>query len=413
MTSKRSHGDGKTKKHKSRTRRTGGIEARGENSFRLRYRVNGKRFTKTFQGSSWDDANNEVLRLINSGNAGQHVAPDKMTMAAWVDHWIAIGAPGRRKKKVGRRTLERYAELLRCHVVPTLGTRPLQQLQATGIDELYTKLEGKMAPRTAHHVNTVLGACLGSAVRKGLLTSSPMARVEQVPSPGESDHGIALDKDELLKLVAGFKGSVLFPIVAVAAFTGARRNEVLALQWRDLDVAKKTLRIERAIEKLKKQPATLKGPKRDDHKRTITIDDDLLALLLGEREKHLRIKAGVPDSAAVDLSLVKLPDDALMFPNPPTAGEDFSFTKLRNPDNTTKEFTRKVAKTGFPGFHLHWLRGTHETLLLDNGVPVKDVAGRCGHDPVTLLRVYAKRSKKADTSAAVVIGAISKGVLGK
>jgi integrase len=398
MTSKRSHGDG-------------GIDRRGENSWRLRYRVNGRRFTKAFHGSL-SDARKEVRRLVKSGEDGEHVAPDKMTLGAWIDHWIAIGAPGRRKKRAGRRTLERYAELLRCHVVPTLGGRPLQQLQATEIDDLYTKLEGKMAPRTAHHVHTVLNACLAAAVRKGLLVASPMARAEKIPSAGESDHGIALEEDELLKLVAGFRGSVLFPIVAVAAFTGARRNEVLALRWSDLDAANKTLRIERAIEKLKKQPATLKGPKRDDHKRTITIEDDLIALLCGEREKHLRIKAGVPDGAAVDLSLVKLPDEALMFPNPPAAGEGFSFTKLRNPDNTTKEFMRKVAKIGFPGFHLHWLRGTHETHLLDRGVPVKVVADRCGHDPVTLLRSYAKRTRKADTSAAAVIGAMSKGVLG-
>jgi integrase len=109
---------------------------------------------------------------------------------------------------------------------------------------------------------------------------------------------------------------------------------------------------------------------------------------------------------------VRLPDEALMFPNPPAAGEDFSFTKLRNPDNTTKEFTRKAATLGFPGLRLHDLRGTHETLLLDAGVPVHVVAARCGHDPAVLLRNYAKRTKKADTSAAAVIGTLSKHALG-
>lgn len=61
---------------------------------------------------------------------------------------------------------------------------------------------------------------------------------------------------------------------------------------------------------------------------------------------------------------------------------------------------------------LHDLRGTHETLLLDAGVPVHVVAARCGHDPAVLLRSYAKRTRKADRSAAGVIGSISKGVLG-
>ncbi len=93
----------------------------------------------------------------------------------------------------------------------------------------------KLSPRTVHHVHTVLGACLKAAMRKGLLTASPVARAE-VPSPGESDRGIVLDEDQLRALVDGFRGSVLFPIVAVAAFTGARRNEILALRWSDLDV---------------------------------------------------------------------------------------------------------------------------------------------------------------------------------
>jgi hypothetical protein len=49
--------------------------------------------------------------------------------------------------------------------------------------------------------------------------------------------------------------------------------------------------------------------------------------------------------------------------------------------------------------------------LLDAGVPVHVVAARCG--PAVLLRSYAKRTRKADRSAAGVIGALSRGVLGQ
>jgi integrase len=197
----------------------------------------------------------------------------------------------------------------------------------------------------------------------------------------------------------------------VAAFTGARRNEILALRWDDFDPAAKALRIERAIEETDEHGLRIKGPKTERGKRTITIDDDLIALLVGERGRHLRIVAGVPDGAAVDLSLVKLPDGALMFPNPPAPGEGFSFAKLRNPRNTTKEFVRKATALGFAGLRLHDLRGTHETLLLDAGVPVHVVAARCGHDPAVLLRSYAKRTRKADSSAAAVIGTLAASIL--
>jgi integrase len=194
-----------------------------------------------------------------------------------------------------------------------------------------------------------------------------------------------------------------------AAFTGARRNEILALRWCDLDVEKKTLRIERAIDETRAYGLRIKGPKTERGKRTITIDDELLSALVCIRDTHLRIVAGVPDGAAVDLALVKLPDGALMFPNPP-AGKGFSFTALRNPRNTTKEFQRRVKKLGF-SLRFHDLRGTHETLLLDAGVPVHVVAARCGHDPAVLLRSYAKRTRKADTSAANITGTLFKGML--
>jgi integrase len=196
MTKRRGHGDG-------------GIDQRGPDTFRLRYRVDGKRFTKTFHGTLLE-ARKELRRLLGDGDAGQHVAPDKIKLSTWIDHWTAAGAPGRRKKRVGRRSLQRYCELLKCHVVPKLGEQPLQQIRPNETDELYVDLEQRVSPRTAHHVHTVFNACLSAAVRTGLLTFNPLARAQNVPSPGESDHGQALDADQLRTLVSGFQGSVLF-----------------------------------------------------------------------------------------------------------------------------------------------------------------------------------------------------------
>ena len=95
----------------------------------------------------------------------------------------------------------------------------------------------------------------------------------------------------------------------------------------------------------------------------------------------------------------------------PSFADGLSFVTPRDPHAVTKQFSKKARGLGFP-IRLHDLRGTHETLLLDAGVPLKTVADRCGHDPVTLLRSYPKRSRKADTRAVDVISSISKGVLG-
>jgi integrase len=394
--SKRDHGDG-------------GIDERSPGHFRLRWRVDGKRYSKSSRGSI-GEARRELRRLLKTADDGAHVAPDKLTLAAWIDRWVALQRRGDTdhacRGLVNARTLERYEELLRLHVVPTLGRRPLQRITATEIDTLYMALGERLSPRTVHHVHTVLGACLNAAVRKGLLVISPASRAE-APVPGESDAGQALDQEQLTALLSAFRGSVLYPIVAVAAFTGARRNEILALRWSDFDAGAKTLTIARSLEETKAHGRRFKEPKTRRGSRTIAIDDGLASLLAAEREKHHRLTAGIADGAEVDLSLVRLPDEALIFPSP---GEDI--TRPRNARSLTKEFVRRAHKLGFPALRFHDLRGTHETLLLDAGVPVHVVAARCGHDPAILLRTYARRTKKADTSAAAAIGAMSKGVLG-
>jgi len=325
---------------KKRSHGEGSIDTRGENVHRLRYRLNGRRFIKTVHGSL-SEARKELRALIRSGDMGEHVAPDKITVEQWIDQWIKAGAPGRKKKKVGQRTLERYEELLRVHVKPKLGSRPLQKLAATEIDELYGELELKMAPMTLHHVHVTFNSCLSTAERKGLLRANPMKRIEQLPSPGESDHGLALDETDLATLVTGFKPSpTMYAPVAIDAATGARRNELLAFRWTDFDHEKKTLKVERALEVTKKFGVRYKPPKTWRGRRTIALDDGCVRILLEERQQHLKIMAGVPDGADVDLSLVRLPDDALIFPAMPGPGEDFSFSTARDPRNFSKEFAR-------------------------------------------------------------------------
>lgn len=391
-------------KGKKREHGEGGIDQRGPDTFRLRYRINGKRFTVTFKGTR-QEAKTKLRELLRSGDTGEHVAPDRITFSDWAKLWISLGAPSRRKRPPRQRAIERYDQLLRVHVLPELGSKRLQALASTDIDALYRSISDDLAPRTQRHVHSVLNACLSAAVRTGKLSANPMDRVQKVPDAGDDDGiGQALDEEQLASLVQGFKQSALFPIVAVAAYTGARRGEILALRWSDFDPSAKTLRIERAVEETKAHGRIIKPPKTKRGIRTNVIDDNLQKLLLRQRDAHLRLVAGVPDGVKVDLSLVKFPEGALIFPS---FADDFDLTKLRDGRAMSREFARQARRRGFKGLTFKDLRSSHETILLDRGVPVHVVAKRCGHDPAVLLRAYAKRTKKADTSAAEIIETMS------
>jgi integrase len=337
---------------------SGTIAPLSANSFRIRYRINGVRFAKTVKGSRTEAAR-ELRRLLQAGDDGRHVAPDRVTLRQWIEQWIAAGAPNKRKRKKTARTIERYEQLLKQHVIPTLGDTPLQKLESDDIDRLYQKLaETTMAERTLHHVHVVLGASLRQAVRKKKITASPMEAAD-VPEVSESDHGIALDEAELGKMVRGFKGSALYSIVAVAAYTGMRLREVMALQWIDISFEQKTLTISRAVEETKKHGRKTKDPKTERGKRTIELGAGLVELLAAERERHLRLVAGIPAGASLDLSLVKLPAGALVFPG----GNGTDLTKLRAGRAVSRNFKARVRKLGFPKMRFHDLRGSHETIL--------------------------------------------------
>src|ERR1700730_2206573 len=135
MSSRRDHGDGS-------------LEERSPNRWRLRWRVGSNRYSRAFTGSK-RAAQAELRKLLKSADDGEHIAPDKVTLARWSKQWLALlrrrdgadTAParksGRRRGLVNARTFERYDDILRLHILPTLGPRPVQQITATEIDGLY------------------------------------------------------------------------------------------------------------------------------------------------------------------------------------------------------------------------------------------------------------------------------------
>jgi integrase len=382
---KRSHGDG-------------GIDARGENSWRLRYRVRGQRHTTTFHGSL-TEARRELRRLLKTNDDGVHVAPARCTLADWVHEWLEL-----RARSVSTKTAEHYAALLNVHVLPVLGERPLQDIDVAEIDKLYGHLAEQLSPRSVRHIHVVLKACLRAAVLKRRLADNPAARAD-TPKAKESDAWAVLDAEKLNALVQGFKGTALYGIVCVAAYTGMRRNEILALRWSDIDFARSTIKVARSLEETKAKGRTVKEPKTERGKRTIAIDAGLLELLRAEHRQHLAVIAGI-SSPQVSLGLVRLPADALVFPS---LVQPFDFTRLRNPTSTTKLFIKHAAALGFP-IRLHDLRHSHGTILLNKGVPIHEVAGRLGHTAALLLQTYAHRLPKEDQRSAEIIGAMTSGL---
>lgn len=378
-----------------------GIDRRGEHTWRIRYVKDGKRHTETVSGTQEDAvARRDVLRAEIAQNTW--TAPTAVTLAEWAATWTEQYL----KRTVSTRSYDRQKGIIDRHIVPELGKISLQKLSAVRINELYRQLEaGGLHASTVHYVHVVLGSCLKSAVKVGVVARSPVVNASP-PKVSSQSGGRALTQPELDKLVTAFDGDPHFLIVALAAGTGARINELLALEWEAVDWETKTLRIDAAL-----KPTSVgleRGkPKTDRSRRTIRLDDGLIALLKAEREAQEQQQRELRGIGNVATIRSLLPERALIFPASP-----ISPTLPRRHGPISKALARRAAKLGFTGLRFHDLRHTHATLLLQAGVPVAAVSARLGHaNAAVTLGIYSHATTDAEAAAAQVAGSLLSNVL--
>ena len=176
--------------------------------------------------------------------------------------------------------------------------------------------------------------------------------------------------------------------MGLAASTGARRGELVALRWRDLDLERRTATIERGL--ILAGNVLIEQGTKTHQSRRVSLDEATVAALVEHRERLEKIAAACG---------VGLAEDPFVF----TEAVDAS-TPWR-PDSTTRAFRTLCAKAGVEGVRLHDLRHYVATRLLAAGVDVRTVAGRLGHrNPATTLNVYAHFVPETDQQAAEVLG---------
>ncbi len=286
-------------------------------------------------------------------------------------------------------TLRGYRNKLRVRIFPSLGDRPVNKITTDDLDQLYRALVNQvgLSPATVRQINAIIRRALRQAVIWGWIATNPAANVTppRVMKPKLSPPN-ADQVDELL-YHASQRDPELGHFLHIATSTGARRGEVCALRWSNLDTKLGTLTIERSIAEV---PGGVKEKDTKTHaERRITLDDQTLAVFEAQR--------AIVSDRARQVGM-KVSAKGYVFSREPDCLVPMT------PGTITKQFQVLRDALGFNNVRLHDLRHFAATRMMTAGVPVRTVSGRLGHaNPATTLSVYTHFVEASDQAAALVM----------
>jgi integrase len=305
--------------------------------------------------------------------------------------WLADIEPTRSlcTMREHRRSIER-------NILPVIGSLRLDRLTARHLDDLYRSMLARgLSPSSVRRHHAILSAALRRAVKWDWLARNP---AERASPPGAARHATTAPSTEAVRRLlaaAQDEDRVLVAAVVLAAVTGARRGELCALRWSDVDGDRGTLTIARSLTVIRR--IATEGRTKTHQRRDIAIDDTLGAFI-AERQAEQRAFAEMVGAELV--------------PDPYLLSRSANGALPCLPDGLTQAYSRLAAKTGVGG-HLHELRHYAATASIASGADARTVAGRLGHaGPSTMFRIYshaveARDRELAGVLTAAVLGSVS------
>lgn len=311
---------------------------------------------------------------------GEYVDRNAITVRDYLEQWLNVHSLETKPK-----TLAGYRWVTERYVVPRMGSLRMQAVRPVHVSGLYRELldgggrNGRPLSRsTIDAVHRVLRKAFNDAMNsEQVIDSNPVLRAKR-PRKVAAEVDEVWGPAELRRFLDHAGSHRLFAFFHLAAYTGARRGELLNLAWSDIDLAGRSIVIagSAAVVDGKRIVGTTKGGRR----RTVSIDPLTVRVLQAHRsrqaQERLLIESDWPDSNLVFRTAFGKP----LYPDTPSQLMPKLIEKY-NKGNPRKPLRR---------IRLHDLRHVHATTLLLAGEPVHVVAARLGHaDPSVTLRVYA------------------------
>ena len=294
--------------------------------------------------------------------------------ADYMEKWLDII-----KSSVAVPTFASYSTTVKKIVAPYFREKEvtLKNLTAKDIQEFYLRELERVSASSVIHYHANIHKALKYAVKIALIDVNPADKVER---PKKDRYiGSFYDADEVNALFEAAKGTKLELPILFGAFYGLRRSEAIGLKWDAIDFDQNTITIRHTVTSCdldgKRILVAADTTKTKSSMRTLPLVPFMRERLLALREEQKE------NRRLCGRSYIK---DYVDYVCVNEIGD------LIKPHYVTESFPKLLKANGLRPVRYHDLRHSCASLLLANGVPMKQIQEWLGHsDFSTTANIYA------------------------
>jgi integrase len=278
---------------------------------------------------------------------------------------------------------------LRNHLLPILGEVRLDRLTTETLDRLYAHLRDDkgLSKASIHKAHNVVSRALGQATKWEWVGDNVARNASPPAIPRQKINAPTPEEVRRLISVASEDNLDFGTFLRLAAVSGARRGELCALRWSDVDFDRATVEFARAMV-IGGGAVTERGTKTGNTRR-VGIDPGTVDALRDLR----KVAEGRAEACGITLGA-----GGFVFTHKPDGSVAW------RPDNVTTKFARLRTRLGIK-VSIHGLRHYSATRALNAGIPLRTVSGRLGHSrSSTTSDIYSQWATETDAVAAGVLG---------
>ena len=305
--------------------------------------------------------------------------------ADYIEQWLEVAKP-----TIAVATYASYCSMVKRVIAPYFRERriTLQGLTPKDIQDFYLEKLKTVSASSVIHYHANIHRALKHAVKLDLIPTNPADKVDRPKK--DRFIGSFYDAEEVNKLFEVSKGTKLeFPIL-FGAFYGLRRSEALGLKWDAIDFENDSITIRHTVTSVtldgKVQLVAADTTKTKSSLRTLPLVPfvkERLLVLKKEQENNRRLCGRSYHKQYAGYVCINEMGD------------------LIKPHYVTEQFPKLLDANGLRRIRFHDLRHSCASLMLANGVPMKQIQDWLGHsDFSTTANIYAHLDYSTKLSSA-------------